>query len=108
MGQAKHRGSLAQRVAAATAHIDALRPAHIVCNQCRNEIAEVVDIDVRKMHGLTAAFAATCRECQSVTYAMSGDPQTVQALLATIADQEGKMPLLGSQKPGDAVGLDNK
>ena len=107
MGQAKHRGSLAQRVAAATTHIDALRPAHIVCNQCRSEISEIVDIDVRKMHGLTAAFAATCGACQSVTYAMSGNPDTVKALMATIADQEGEMPLLGKQKPGDAAAQDN-
>ena len=107
MGQAKRRGSLAQRVAAATAHIDVLRPAHIVCNQCQNEISEVVDIDVRKMRGLSAAFAATCSVCQSVTYAMSGNPETVQALMATIADQEGKMPLLGSQKPGDATDQDS-
>lgn len=100
MGQARNRGSFAERVAAATTHIAALRPAHIVCNQCQHPIAEVVDMDVRKMPGLTAAFAGHCPECQSVTYAMSGEPETVKALMATIAEKEGGMPLLGSQKPG--------
>jgi hypothetical protein len=57
MGQAKQRGSQAERVKEAKAKIEALKPATIVCNSCQKDITDIHVMDTRGMTGITAAFA---------------------------------------------------
>ena len=57
MGQAKNRGSHQQRVEQAKARIDALRPAIIICNDCKSEITDIEVMDTRGIIGVDACFA---------------------------------------------------
>lgn len=97
MGQAKQRGSLEQRVLAAKLKIDSLRPRAIICNDCKNEITEIVDLDIRGMKGVDAAFAGRCQECGGSTYAIKGHPESVEALMLALSEATGEVPLLGVQ-----------
>lgn len=97
MGQAKQRGSLQQRVSAARAKVDAMRPEAIICNDCKTSITEIVDLDIRGMTGIDAAFAGQCPKCGGSTYAIKGQPASVEALMLALADATGDMPLLGVQ-----------
>ncbi|KAB2924867.1 MAG: hypothetical protein F9K30_08585 [Dechloromonas sp.] len=97
MGQAKKRGSHEQRVLAAKARTDALRPASIICNDCKSEITEIVDLNIRGMEGIEAAFAGHCHKCNSDTYAVKGQPDSVEALMMALTEANGNEPLLGIQ-----------
>lgn len=97
MGQAKRRGSLEQRVSIAKARIDTLRPKAIICNDCKGEITDVVDLDIRGMTGIDAAFAGLCPECKGSTYAIKGTPAAVEALMVALSNATGGEPLLGIQ-----------
>jgi len=97
MGQAKRRGSLEQRMAEAKGRIDALRPAAIVCNDCKSEITEIEDMNIRGMTGIDAAFAGVCKQCKGTTYAIKGDPVSVEALMMALSESTGEVPLVGMQ-----------
>lgn len=97
MGQAKLRGSLQERVAAAKARIDALRPEVIICNECKGEITEIVDLDAKGVAGIDAAFAGICPACKSSTYAIKGKPEAVAALMDAMSDVMGGDPIVGTQ-----------
>lgn len=97
MGQAKQRGSLEQRISAAKGRIDALRPAEIICNDCKSEITEIEDLDIREMTGIDAAFAGVCKQCKGVTYAIKGNPDSIEALMVALSENTGEVPLIGVQ-----------
>lgn len=97
MGQAKLRGSREQRVAAAVAKVEALRPDHLICNSCKGEIKEIHAMDVRSLPGIDAAFAGICPTCKSSTYALSGEPEAV-AMMTEVMRQEMGQPLEGKQE----------
>lgn len=97
MGQAKRRGSVEQRISEAKARIDALRPAAIICNDCKGEITEIEDLNIRGMTGIDAAFAGVCKQCKGVTYAIKGNPDSVEVLMMALAESTGDVPLIGMQ-----------
>lgn len=89
MGQAKARGSQAERVAQAKALIEAYRPASITCNHCKANITDVQAIDARSLDGIKAAYAGTCPACGHSTFAFQGDPDSVaKAMVALEAAME--------------------
>ncbi len=97
MGQAKKRGTLEQRTAAAKARIDAVRPKSIICNDCSGEITEIETLPTRGMPGIEAAFAGICPKCNANTFAIKGDPAAVEALMMALAEAQGTAPLVGMQ-----------
>ena len=97
MGQAKRRGTLEQRVQEAKARIDALRPEVIVCNDCKGEIRDIIDLPAKGLDGIDAVFGGICPECKSTTYAVKGDPQAVERLMVAMAEATGDDPLVGVQ-----------
>lgn len=80
MGQAKQRGSQAERIAQAKARVDAFKPEHIGCNNCQAHITDIQTMDTRGMPGIDAVFAGICPDCGQCTYAMHGDPDAVADL----------------------------
>jgi len=97
MGQAKQRGTTQERINAAKARIDSLRPKAIICNQCGHEITEIVDLNTHRMDGVDAAFAGLCQQCGRSTYAIKGRPEAVEALKRVMTEAMGEAPLMGSQ-----------
>lgn len=97
MGQAKKRGTLEQRLAAAKARIDALRPTAIICNDCKAEITEIETLPTRGMAGIDAAFAGICPNCNASTFAIKGAPEAVEALMLALTDAQGGEVLVGMQ-----------
>lgn len=89
MGQAKLRGDRNSRVAEAIKKIEELKPDHIVCNNCQANLVEIVTIDSRGMKGIEAAFAARCSACGHDTWAVSGDPDSVEALYMVMESETG-------------------
>lgn len=97
MGQAKRRGSLDQRISEAKGRIDALRPAAIICNDCKSEITEIEDMNIRGMIGIDAAFAGVCKQCNGTAYAIKGEPDSVEALMMALSESMGEVPKIGVQ-----------
>ena len=77
MGQAKVKGDRAKRVAEALAKIEALKPDHIVCNNCHAHLTDLVALDPHQMEGIEAAFAARCELCDQDTWALKGSANAV-------------------------------
>jgi hypothetical protein len=78
MGQAKRRGSLEQRIAAAQARIEATRPEKLVCNGCGADVTTIHPVSTRGLSGVEAIWVGQC-ECGQTTFAASGEPRAVQA-----------------------------
>ena len=77
MGQAKVEDDRATRVAKALAKIEALKPDHIVCNNCHAHLTDLVALDPHQMEGIEAAFAARCELCDQDTWALKGSANAV-------------------------------
>jgi hypothetical protein len=89
MGQAKSRGSQADRIAQAVARVEAMKPASIMCNHCKAEIKDIHVVDSRNMDGIKAAFVGMC-ECGHSTFALHGAPDAVaKAMIALEESMEG-------------------
>lgn len=97
MGDANRKGPYQVRVAAAKARIDAIRPKVIICNLCKAELTEVVDLDSRGLGGIEGVFAAQCPSCEAPTYAIKGDPQAVRNLMTIMASAADEVPIAGIQ-----------
>ncbi len=78
MGEAKRRGSLEQRTAAALAAQRARFPDTVACNSCQASLSEISPIDVRGLEGLRAAGVAHCDSCASDTYVLDGEPEALE------------------------------
>lgn len=96
MGQAKKRGSQADRIEQAKRRIEAMKPEKIVCNNCKAEITDVHVMDSRGMDGIKSAFAGICG-CGHTTLAMQGDPEAVAAAMVAFQETTGHEGILGSQ-----------
>jgi hypothetical protein len=83
MGQAKLRGSHAERVELAKARIEALKPTTITCNNCRTGITDIQVMDSRGLAGVRAAYAGMC-QCGHTTFAFQGDPEAVAAAMVVL------------------------
>lgn len=89
MGQAKLRGNRDARVAEALKKIEALKPGHIVCNNCQAELTEIATLDARGIPGIETAFGAHCTTCNHNTWAVRGDPDAVANLYASMESEMG-------------------
>jgi len=97
MGQAKNRGTLQVRIEQAKTRIDAIRPKKIICNDCKGEINEITDLDVRGLIGIRGAFAGICPKCKSSTFAIDGDPEKVVDFMMAFEASMGKGSEIGIQ-----------
>ena len=94
MGQAKNRGTQAERVAQALAKIEAKRPEKLVCNSCGADVTQVNPVSTRGLRGLEAIWVGHC-DCGHTTFAASGDPKAVEAFFFALS--ENTELTLGSQ-----------
>ena len=90
MGQAKLRGNRDARMTEAKQRLEALKPDHIVCNNCQAKLTEIFTLDTHGMKGIEVAFSANCSTCNHDTWAVLGDPKRRAEHDAWIAEQEGK------------------
>jgi hypothetical protein len=97
MGQAKQRGTQAQRVAAAKARIDALRPEKLVCGACKTAFTEFDAMDTRNLRGIHAAFGGICPSCGETVLAFSGEKEAVANAMLAWQDAMGREGKLGAQ-----------
>jgi hypothetical protein len=97
MGQAKHRGSQAERIRQAKERIEALKPEFIVCNNCQSHIFNVHAMNTSGMDGIDAAFGGVCPSCRQTTYAVKGDPGAIADFSIAMDEAMGSEGKLGSQ-----------
>lgn len=94
MGQAKNRGTQAERVAQARAKIEATRPEKLICNGCQADVTNIHPVDTRGLRGIEAIWVGQC-ECGQTTFAASGEPKAVEAFFFALS--ENSELTLGSQ-----------
>jgi len=94
MGQAKQRGSQAERIAQAQAKIEATRPEKLVCNGCGADVTAIHPVDTRGLRGIEAIWVGQC-DCGQTTFAASGEPKAVDAFFFALS--ENSELTLGSQ-----------
>jgi hypothetical protein len=87
MGEAKRRGSQAEREASAIAARRALFPASVKCNNCQADLTEITPMDVRGMPGMRLAGGAHCFACQHDTWVLDGT-QAGLSLFRQFLDEE--------------------
>ena len=63
MGEAKRRGTQAERVTQAKSRLDALRPEKLVCGACQTAFTEFEGMEPRDMPGIHAIFGGECPNC---------------------------------------------
>ncbi|BBB64226.1 hypothetical protein UNDKW_5953 (plasmid) [Undibacterium sp. KW1] len=97
MGQAKNRGTLEQRAADAKAKLDSIKPAGIVCNECKADILEIQTMNTRGMPGIAGVFAGVCA-CGSTTYAMQGDKEAIADLMLAMESANASEAKITLQK----------
>lgn len=100
MGQAKIRGSQAQRADAAQARERAKLPASVKCNSCQADLTAITPLDVRNLRGIQVAGAAECEPCGRTTWVLNGNPTDVQNAFAILEDMLGQ-GLMGSAVKAD-------
>ena len=100
MGQAKQRGSLAQRVEQAQAKILAGRPEKLVCNSCSADVTQINPVSTRGLRGLESIWVGQC-DCGHTTFAASGDPKAVQAFFDALS-QDTELTLGRQSQDGAA------
>src|SRR5690606_29438333 len=96
MGQAKIRGTQAQRVQAAVEKQLSLRPKYITCNNCQAELSAMHSVDVSGLQGIDAAFEAHCPQCGHDTYAIKGEREAVAHMHMAIEDAAGAQSQAGA------------
>jgi len=94
MGQAKNRGTQAERMAQARAKIEATRPEKLVCNGCKADVTDIHPVDTRGLRGIEAIWVGQC-QCGQTTFAASGEPKAVDAFFFALS--ENTELTLGSQ-----------
>lgn len=94
MGQAKARGTQAERIAQAQAKIAATRPEKLVCNGCGGDVTDIHPVSTRGLRGIEAIWVGQCA-CGQTTFAASGEPQAVDAFFFALS--ENSELTLGSQ-----------
>jgi hypothetical protein len=85
MGQAKIRGSQAERIAQAQAKIEATRPEKLVCNGCGADVTTINPVSTRGLRGIDAIWVGQC-ECGQTTFAASGEPKAVDAFFFALSE----------------------
>lgn len=100
MGQAKLRGSQAERVAAARDKIEATRPEKLICNGCSAELTELNPVSTRGLRGIDSIWVGQC-QCGQTTFAANGDPKSVQAFFEAL-NENAELTLGSQQRDGGA------
>ncbi|AST32040.1 hypothetical protein [Ralstonia solanacearum] len=77
MGEAKRRGTQAQRVSQAQARLDALRPEKLVCGACQTAFTTFDGMEPRNLPGIHAIFGGECPNCGESVISFSGEPEAV-------------------------------
>ncbi len=85
MGQAKNRGTQAERIAQAQAKIESTRPQKLVCNACGADVTQINPVSTRGLRGLEAIWVGQC-DCGQTTFAASGDPKAVEAFFFALSE----------------------
>ena len=99
MGQAKNRGTQAERIAQAQAKVEATRPEKLVCNGCNADVTTIHPVSTRGLRGIDAIWVGQC-DCGQTTFAASGEPQAVDAFFFALS--ENTELTLGSQSKDGA------
>ena len=100
MGQENIKDNRATRVEKALEKIEALKPDHIVCNNCQAHLTDLIKLDARQMEGIEAAFAARCELCDQDTWALKGGKNAVvDEFTAIDSDTGGADKIDGTTKP---------
>jgi hypothetical protein len=94
MGQAKQRGTQAERMAQARAKVEATRPEKLICNGCKADVTDIHPVDTRGLRGIEAIWVGQCA-CGQTTFAASGEPNAVEAFFFALS--ENTELTLGSQ-----------
>lgn len=98
MGQAKLRGSQAERMAQAQAKVEATRPEKLVCNGCGADVTKINPVSTRGLRGIEAIWVGQC-DCGQTTFAASGDPKAVEAFFFALSENT-ELTLGSQQKDG--------
>jgi hypothetical protein len=98
MGQAKQRGSQADRITAAQAKIEATRPEKLVCNGCHADVTSIHSVSTRGLRGVEAIWVGQC-DCGQTTFAASGEPKAVQAFFDALSE-DAELTLGSQSKDG--------
>ena len=98
MGQARKRGTQAERVAQALAKIEAGRPEKLVCNSCGADVTQVNPVSTRGLRGLTSIWVGQCA-CGHTTFAAAGEPQAVEAFFHALS-QDSELTLATQAQDG--------
>lgn len=85
MGQAKSRGSFAERVQQAHDRVESLRPPSIECVHCKSGITELINLEPPAHAGLDAAFSGLCLHCGLINYAIFGPEANVREAYRLLA-----------------------
>lgn len=99
MGQARNRGSRAERVAEAIVRAGPTAPPQLRCNACQAELTDAAALDTSRLEGITQAFGAHCTSCDQDTWAVRGEPAAVRAFYAALEQAAGQRVQLGTAKP---------
>ena len=84
MGQAKRRGTPAERAAQAQEKLLASRPEKLLCNSCGADVTQINPVSTRGLRGLTSIWVGQC-DCGHTTFAAAGEPRAVQAFFDAIS-----------------------
>ena len=85
MGQAKQRGTTAQRAAQAQAKIEATRPEKLVCNGCNADVTAIHPVSTRGLRSIDAIWVGQC-DCGQTTFAATGEPKAVEAFFFALSE----------------------
>lgn len=95
MGQAKLKGSFEQRQALAIAKARGQFPASIKCNNCGDDLTDILPMDVRGTPGMRLAGAAICSSCSQTTWVLDGTPEALEAMQRFMNEEHGENAKLG-------------
>lgn len=98
MGEAKARGSTADRVAGALTRGAGRQAPVMHCNACQAALPDVSQLDTGALQGIELAFKAHCQACDQDTWAVRGESAAVRAFYAALEKSVGQKVLLGTVK----------
>ncbi|AJG25028.1 MULTISPECIES: hypothetical protein [Cupriavidus] len=97
MGEAKQRGSQAERADQARARLEGMRPAQLVCGACKTAFSTFDAIDAPNLRGIDAVFGGQCPSCGNDVLVFKGEPQAVADAMVAWERMMGADTKLGYQ-----------
>jgi RNase P subunit RPR2 len=102
MGEARSRGTQANRAQQAMNSQLAQQAPRLVCNRCQAALADVTAQDVAHLQGIQLAFSAHCATCAQDTWAVRGEAAAVKAFYDALEKLSGERVVMGTAKARDA------